>query len=124
MDLTVGLLTSNCAGLLPAQLDSLTSGLAGVDRWRLVIADSGSTDDTLAVAGRLAPQATIVSLTGNPGFAAQCNAVAAADPLSDAVIILSRTARLQPGCGTALLAALESDPAVGVAVPLLATGDG
>jgi N-acetylglucosaminyl-diphospho-decaprenol L-rhamnosyltransferase len=123
MDLTVGLLTSNCEHLLPAQLDSLTGGLAGVPNWRLVVADSGSTDDTLAVAKQLAPTATVVELAGNPGFAAQCNAVAAAHPDSDAVLILSRTARLRPGCAAALLGALAADPSIGVTVPRLATGD-
>ncbi len=122
MNLTVGLLTSNCAQFLPDQLASLAAGCAGVDRWRLVIADSGSTDATLAIAADLAPQASVVVLAGNPGFAAQCNAVAAADPLSDAIMIMSRTTRLQPGCAAALLAEL-ADPLVGIAVPRLHTGD-
>ncbi len=123
MNLTVGLLTSNCEQFLPAQLDSLVAGLAGVADWRLVVADSGSTDATLDLVAQLAPQATVVRLEGNPGFAAQCNAVAAAHPLADATLILSRTARLQPGCAAALLQVLEDDPSVGVAVPRLATGD-
>jgi GT2 family glycosyltransferase len=122
MNLTVGLLTSNCEQFLPHQIDSLAEGLAGVADWRLVVADSGSTDATLDLVAQLAPQATVVKLVGNPGFAAQCNAVANAHPLSDAVMIMSRTARLQAGCAAAMLRALE-DPSVGVAVPRLATGD-
>jgi GT2 family glycosyltransferase len=121
--LTVGLLALNCEALLPDQIQALEAGLAGVPDWRLVVADGGSTDGTLDVIGRLAPQATVVQLSGNPGFAAQANAVAAADPGSAAILILSRTARLRPGCAAALLTAL-AEPGVGVAVPRLYDGAG
>ncbi|HEY7224109.1 MAG TPA: glycosyltransferase family 2 protein [Micromonosporaceae bacterium] len=116
MKLTVGLLTSNCAHLIADQLDSLDAGLAGVDDWYLVIADSASTDDTVEVARRLRPDATVVVLPGNLGFAAQANAVMTAVPGVDAVLILSRTALLRPGCAKHLLDAL-ADGRTGVAVP-------
>jgi GT2 family glycosyltransferase len=116
--LTVGLLTLNCESFLPAQLAALEEGLAGVTEWRLVAADGGSTDGTLDLLKQLAPNATVVRMTGNPGFAAQANAVANADPESDAILIMSRTARLRSGCARRLLEALER-PDAGVAVPRL-----
>src|SRR5262249_8957821 len=104
MRLTVGALTNNSERLLPDLLRALPAGLAGVESWRLVVVDSGSTDRTVPLARQLAPAATIVELA-NLGFAALANAAAAADPLADAVLLLSQTARLQPGCAAQLLAA-------------------
>jgi N-acetylglucosaminyl-diphospho-decaprenol L-rhamnosyltransferase len=122
MNLTVGVITSNSERALPDLLRSLPAGLTGVDSWRLVIADSGSRDGTIEVARRITPEATIVQ-SRNLGFAAMVNAIAAVDPLADAVLILSQTARLTPGCAARLLAALQQ-PGVGVAVPRLLDGAG
>jgi GT2 family glycosyltransferase len=123
MRLTVGVLTYRSAANLPPLLAALPAGLAGVDDWRLVVVDSGSFDDTLTVAKDLAPDATLVQLDSNRGFAAAANAAAAADPDADAVLILSPTTRLRPGCAAALLAALQ-EPGVGIAVPRLIGRDG
>src|SRR5260370_286890 len=79
MSLTIGVLTHNSATTLPDLLDSLPAGLAGVDQWQLVISDSGSLDGTLDVARRLAPDAKIVELGANRGFAAAANAAITAD---------------------------------------------
>ena len=118
MNLTIGILTSNAEHLIGEQLASLEAGLSGVDDWQLVICDSGSTDRTVELARELAPKATVVELPGNPGFAAQANAVIAAEPRADAILIMSRTTRLHPGCAGLLLRALAT-PGVGVAVPRL-----
>ena len=123
VNLTVGALTLDCENLLPDQLRSLEEGVAGVEKWRLVIADGGSADGTLGLARRMAPHATVVEMSGNPGFAAQANAVAAAHPDADAILIMSRTARLRPGCASRLLAAL-AEPGTGVVVPRLFNGAG
>ena len=121
--LTVAALTLDCEKLLPDQLHALDAGLAGVKDWRLVFVDGGSTDGTLDVASRMRPDATIVRLSGNPGFAAQANAATAAFGDADAVLIMSRTARLGPDSAARLLDAL-SQPGVGVAVPRLYDGKG
>jgi GT2 family glycosyltransferase len=123
MSLTVGILAYNSERTLPGLLDSLPAGLAGVADWRLVIADGASTDATLEVARRMAPAAAIVELGANRGFAAAANAVIAADPSTDAVLILSPTVRLSPGCIGPMLAALRR-PGVGIAVPRLFRGPG
>jgi len=122
----VSAFTCNSERMLPDLLRSLPAGLSGVDDWRLVVADSGSTDATVPIAremGRdVAPAATVVELP-NLGFAAQANAAAAADPEADAVLILSQTARLRPGCAARLLDAVAK-PGIGVAVPRLFDGHG
>ncbi|GAA1846221.1 glycosyltransferase family 2 protein [Asanoa iriomotensis] len=123
MRLTVGVLTYRSAANLPPLLAALPAGLAGVDDWRLVVVDSGSFDDTLIVAKDLAPDATLVQLDSNRGFAAAANVVASVDPEADAVLILSPTTRLRPGCAAELLAAL-TEPGVGIAVPRLIGRDG
>jgi len=123
MQLTVGVLTYRSAANLPPLLEALPAGLSGVDDWRLVIVDSGSFDDTLAVAKDHAPDATLIELDSNRGFAAAANVAAGAFPGSDAVLILSPTTRLRPGCAARLLAALR-EPGVGIAVPRLIGRDG
>lgn len=123
MSLTVGILAYNSERLLPDLLESLPAGLAGVDGWRLAIADGASPDGTLEVARRLAPDAAIIELGANRGFAAAANAVINADPSTDAVLILSPTVRLSPGCVQPMLAAL-SQPGAGIAVPRLFRGTG
>lgn len=118
----MGVITCNSERRLPDLLRSLPDGLAGVDDWRLVIADSGSRDATVELALRYFPDATVIQ-RGNVGFAAMVNAVADVDPLADAVLILSQTARLAPGCAARLLGVLRQ-PGVGVAVPRLLDGSG
>lgn len=123
MTVTVGVLTFNSERTLPDLLASVPQGLAGVESWRLVIADSGSTDRTIDVARDLAPAAEVVSLGGNRGFAAGANAVIAADPLAEAVLILSPTTRLHPECVRRLLDRMNETKA-GIVVPRLVNGAG
>lgn len=123
MRLTVGILAYNSERMLPGLLASLPAGLAGVDDWRLVIADGASSDGTHDVARRLAPEAAVVGLGGNRGFAAAANVVISFDPSADAVLILSPTVRLSPGCVQPMLAALGR-PGAGIAVPRLLRGTG
>ncbi len=123
MRLTVGILAYNSERLLPDLLTSLPAGLDGVDDWHLVIADGASADGTLEVAHRMAPDAAIVGLGANLGFAAAANAVISFDPSTDAVLILSPSVRLSPGCVRPMLAALGR-PGAGIAVPRLLRGTG
>jgi N-acetylglucosaminyl-diphospho-decaprenol L-rhamnosyltransferase len=123
MSLTVGILAYNSERTIPDLLESLPAALAGIDDWRLVVADCASQDATLSVVRRLAPAAVIVELGANLGFAAAANAVIAADLSTDAVLILSPTVRLSPGCVRPMLAALDR-PGAGIAVPRLHRGTG
>ena len=129
--IAVVVVTYNSAHLLADLVGSLPGGLAGLG-WRLVIADNASADDTVAVARRLAPEATVVETGRNGGYAAGINAgvaaALAADPGLDAVLVLNPDVRLEPGCGVALARELAlpagGRPGVGVAVPRLVDADG
>jgi GT2 family glycosyltransferase len=123
VSLTVGVLAYNSERTLPGLLESLPAGLAGVHDWHLVVTNGASSDATSAVARRLVPKASIIELGANRGFAAAANAVVAADPSTDAVLILSPTVRLSPGCVKPMLEALGR-PGVGIAVPRLFRGTG
>lgn len=118
----VVVVTYHSEPLLADLVASLRPGLAGV-RWHLVVADNGSADGTVATLRRLAPEAVVVELGANRGYAAGINAAVAAAPPHTAVLVLNPDVRLGAGCGRALLTALRL-PGTGVAVPRLVDGDG
>ena len=118
----VVVVTYHSEQLLPELLRSLPEGLAGVD-WSLTVADNASTDNTVAVVRRLAPDARLVEMGANLGYAAGINAAVAAAPPHSAVLVLNPDVRLAPGCVKRLLEMLRS-PGTGIAVPRLRDGDG
>lgn len=102
---------------------SLDAGMGEVP-WHLVVADNASQDDTVAVVREVAPDATVLALADNRGYAAGINAAVAAAPPHSAVLVLNPDVRLEPGCGPVLLAAMRRTGA-GIVVPRLldATGE-
>src|SRR6266550_9241423 len=68
----VAVVTFNSAGVLGGFMDSLAAACHGLD-WELVVADSGSTDDGLAVIARYGFPATLVRMGRNAGYAAGIN---------------------------------------------------
>ena len=119
---TVAVVTWNSADVLPGLVASLPVG-AGDVPYRLVVVDNDSSDDTVAVAQRLCPDATVVQTGRNAGYAAGVNAAVAATPDAPAVLVLNPDVRLEPGCLPTLVAALDR-PGTGIAVPRLVDGDG
>ena len=115
---TVAIVTHNSAAHLPGLLATLPAALAGVDSWRVVVADSGSTDATAELVRKLDPTALLVRLGGNRGYAAGINAAYAALPPAAALLILNPDIRLTAGAVRPLLQAL-AQPAAGIAVPRL-----
>jgi GT2 family glycosyltransferase len=118
----VVVVTYHSEALLPDLLASLGPGLAGV-AWHLTVADNASTDGTVPALRRLAPEATVVEMGGNRGYAAGINAAVAAAGPHTAVLVLNPDVRLRPGCVPELLRALRV-PGTGIAVPRLADGHG
>lgn len=118
----VVVVTYNSESLLPDLIASLAPGLAGV-QWHLTVADNDSRDNTVATLRRLAPDATVVSMGGNRGYAAGINAAVAKAPDHTAVLVLNPDVRLRAGCVETLLARLRV-PGTGIAVPRLTDGDG
>lgn len=120
---TVVVVTFNSAHLLPDLLDSLKVGLGEVP-WHLAVADNDSHDGTVETLLRLAPDATVVAMGRNAGYAAGINAaVEAAGSPGGAVLVLNPDVRLGTDCVPELLRALDED-GVGIAVPRLVDGCG
>ncbi len=119
----VVVVTYNSASLLPPFLASLPDAMA-TSGWRLTVVDNASTDDTLAVVRRLAPDATIIRMPANVGYAAAINAATAPGNGHGPVLVLNPDVRLEPGSVDALREVLDADPRIGVAVPRLLEADG
>ncbi|GAA4604214.1 GT2 family glycosyltransferase [Actinoplanes octamycinicus] len=122
MTVLVAVVTYNSERLLADLIDGLRVGLDGV-KWHLTVADNDSKDDSVATVRRLAPEATVVEMGRNAGYAAGINAAVAASPAHDAILVLNPDVRLTPGCITILLDAL-TEPGTGIAVPNIVDGDG
>lgn len=123
---TVVVVTFNSAHLVASLLDGLRQGLDPLP-WRLVVADNASADGTVEVLRRLAPEATVVEMGRNAGYAAGINAAVRAAAASDGVpgptLVLNPDVVLAPGCVPELLRVLEEEGA-GVVVPRLLDGNG
>jgi N-acetylglucosaminyl-diphospho-decaprenol L-rhamnosyltransferase len=112
----------NSSELLPALLESLPLGLRDLT-WHLTLVDNASADDSVDVARRLAPNATVVATGRNGGYAAGINAGLRAAPPHTAVLIMNPDVRLADGCVAELARALN-EPGIGIAVPRLVNGEG
>lgn len=101
---------ADCLTALPAALD-------GAGDVRVIVVDNASSDATLDIVGRVAPEAVVVRRGRNDGFATGVNAGLAAAPDCD-VLVLNPDVRLAAGSVRALRAAL-AEPGTGIAVPTL-----
>lgn len=124
--ITVGVVTYQSASVLAGLIGSLPAALAGVGDWRLVVADNASTDGSVDLVRALAPDALVVDLGGNRGYAAGVNACATAVPGSRALLLCNPDVRLGAGAARALDAATApaAGTRVGIAVPRLVGVDG
>lgn len=120
---TIAVVTYRSRALLDGFVASLAAGTDGIASWHLVVADNASDDGTAELARALAPDATVIDLGANRGYAAGINAATATVPPRDAVLVLNPDIRLRPGSVARLLAALDED-SVGIAVPRLVDIDG
>ncbi|GIF13744.1 glycosyltransferase [Actinoplanes teichomyceticus] len=122
MTVLVAVVTFNSERLLADLVDGLRAGLDGL-AWHLTVADNASKDGSVAAVRRLAPDATVVEMGRNAGYAAGINAAVAASPAHDAILVLNPDVRLAPGCVARLLEALR-EPGTGIAVPHIVDGAG
>ncbi len=85
---------------------------------RIIVADNGSTDDSVAFTAENYPTVETIRLDRNYGFAEGYNrALAQVD--ADCFILLNSDVEVTKGWTEPLLAALESDPAVAAVAPKL-----
>ncbi|MPV38768.1 glycosyltransferase family 2 protein [Georgenia subflava] len=121
---TVLTVTYNSRDVIAPLLQALPAALEGVDGIRVVIVDNNSADDTVALARRLAPWATIVEPGHNGGYSAGINAgLAGARPVRAALILNPDTVP-DAGMLRRLLDAVTADRDIGIAVPVLRRPDG
>ncbi|MDQ4089233.1 MAG: glycosyltransferase family 2 protein [Actinomycetota bacterium] len=119
-DVALLCVTHDSRQLLGAFADATRAAIADVDA-RIVVIDSGSRDDTVAVARDQLPDADVISLDGNRGYAAGINAGVAqvrASGGAEVYVVLNPDVLLTPGAVTRLVRALLSQGA-GLAVPQL-----
>lgn len=119
--IAICVVTYQSAPLIADLVASLPSGAAGTD-WVLVVADNASTDGSAAEVRRRAPDAVVVEVGANLGYAAGVNAAVAAAGERDAYLVINADVRLAPGCVRTLYDALS--PGVGVVVPRLVDARG
>jgi hypothetical protein len=86
----------------------------------VIVVDDGSTDDTVAL---LSPEVRVVSLEKNSGFAVAANR-GVAESRGDRILLLNSDAIVEPDALSALMAAFEADPRLGVAGAQLLNEDG
>ncbi len=121
-EVVVVVVTYESAALVADLVASLPIGMGDLP-WRLVVVDNASVDGTPDVVRALAPDAVVLEMGRNAGYAAGINAGAAYAGPGRALLVLNPDVRLTAGCVPALLAALD-EPGTGVAVPRLLDGDG
>lgn len=121
LPVAVVVVTFNSAALLPDLVTSLDRGFGDV-AWRLVVADNNSEDGSVATIRSLVPDAVVVRLGANRGYAAGINAAMAVAPPHRAVLVLNPDVRLEQDCVPELLLHLVA-PA-GIVVPRLTDARG
>ncbi len=115
MDVAAIMVTHNSQVHLTAALASLHEARHEVSL-RLVVVDNASSDASVDMVTRHSPDAVVVAMGRNAGYAAALNAgVRTAGP-ADAYLFLNPDIELSPGCVAALARGL-SEPGVGVAAP-------
>jgi GT2 family glycosyltransferase len=121
--LCVVVVTYNSAGVLADLLDSLPSGLAGIEKTQIFVVDNASTDKSIEIAIAHPVKPRVIAMGRNAGYAAGINAAARFAGANDVLLILNPDMRLMPGAAQELMAGL-SKPRAGVAVPRLCTFSG
>ena len=117
--------TYNSGRDLPPFAEALRAGLSGCAVDRVVIVDNDSPDDTVEVARALdLPGLTVEALSTNGGYAAGVNHGLRVAKDSEAIYVLNPHMHLSPGSTGKLLAELDRDRRVGIAVPKLVHEDG
>jgi len=115
--------TYNSGAFIGECLESLAHAFVRGEDLDVVVADNGSDDDTLEIVRRVMPEARILELGDNLGYAPAINR-AARDAEGSAVFVLNPDLVLERGSGSALLAALTANPEIGIAVPVIREPDG
>lgn len=108
---SVIIVTYNCADLVTRTLESLRDQtLEGIE---VVVVDNASNDATVELVERRFPEARLIRLTTNVGFAAANNR-GVAEATGENVFLLNPDAWLEPATLEILVRALEADRRLGI----------
>lgn len=122
VDVAVAVVTYNSRNQVADLLRSIPDAM-GDCRYRVVVADNASADDTVDVVRAADPGALVVEMGRNAGYSAGVNAAVAAAGPARAVYVLNPDVRLHPASVPPLVQALDV-PGTGIAVPRLQDGAG
>jgi GT2 family glycosyltransferase len=122
VDVVVIAVTWNSSEVIAGLIDSVPGAMCELS-WSLVVVDNASSDATLEIVATSAPDATVLQLGRNAGYAAGINAGLRGQGARKAVLVVNPDVRLDRGCVRTLVEAL-TDPTVGVAVPSLRDASG
>jgi GT2 family glycosyltransferase len=103
---------------------SVRASTARPEALRLMVVDNGSGDDSLAIIARELPEAEIVALPANLGFAKAANAGLARLRHERYALVLNTDLEFRNDAVALLTAALEADPKAVLACPRLVRPDG
>ena len=120
-DVTLVVVTHNSEPLLPDFCEVLPAALAGLDRSRVVVVDSGSSDATTSLARHRVEVDDVLQLPANLGYAAGINAGIEAAP-ARAYLVLNPDVQLGAGSVRKLFDAIQVES--GIVVPRLLDEDG
>jgi GT2 family glycosyltransferase len=121
--LSVITVTYNSSDVLTGFLDSLVTGLAGIENAEVVVADNASTDGSADLALNHPIRPRVIRTGRNGGYSAGINAAMATIPADSDILVLNPDIRLLLGSVQRLAGAL-ADPSVGIVVPRILTGEG
>jgi GT2 family glycosyltransferase len=122
-DVTVVVVNWNSRDLLLDCLESVRRHADGIAA-ELVVVDNGSSDGSAEAARAAFPEARVVEMGWNAGFARGVNAGLAAAAPARHRLLLNSDARLTPGALRALVGFLDARPDAGIAGALLLHEDG
>ncbi|HTJ59365.1 MAG TPA: glycosyltransferase [Devosiaceae bacterium] len=120
--LAVFIVTHDSAATLPAMLDSMPAGLAGIEQADVVVADNVSRDGSAEIAEAHPTRPRVIRTGRDAGYAAGINAAAATVDRDADILVLNSDILLMPGSVRLLVERLK-DPRVGVAAPRILNKD-
>jgi len=121
-DVAVVVVSYDCEEFIGRCLDSVAATTAE-STVELVVADNASHDDSVGAVRQSHPEALIIEMGANTGFARAVNAGVSATTGRN-VLLLNPDAEVRPGAIDALVRELDGRPEVGVVAPRLLNPDG